>query len=73
VGGACGTHEKGEKRYKALVGKLEGKKPLGKPRRRWEDGNRGGGVARIQLVQNKGRWRTVVNTAMNLPFSSKTP
>jgi hypothetical protein len=39
VGGACGTHGKGEKSelYKALVGKPEGDRPLGRLRRRWED------------------------------------
>jgi hypothetical protein len=38
MGEACGTH--GEKRivYRVLVGKPEGKGPLGRPRRRWEDG-----------------------------------
>jgi hypothetical protein len=37
MGGACGTY--GEKRgtYRVLVGKPEGKRPLGRPRRRWED------------------------------------
>jgi hypothetical protein len=39
VGGACGTHGKGEKSelYKALVGKPEGDRPLGRLRQRWED------------------------------------
>jgi hypothetical protein len=40
VGGTCGTHGRGEKVYKVLVGKPEGKRPLGRPRRRWEDGIR---------------------------------
>jgi hypothetical protein len=41
VGGACGTHGRGERKvYKVLVGKPEGKRPLGRPRRRWEDGIR---------------------------------
>jgi hypothetical protein len=40
VGGACGTHGRGEKVYKVLVGKPEGKRPLGRPRCRWEDGIR---------------------------------
>jgi hypothetical protein len=37
IGGACSTY--GEKRgvYRVLVGKPEGKRPLGRPRRRWED------------------------------------
>jgi hypothetical protein len=40
VGGTCGTHGRGEKVYKVLVGKPEIKRPLGRPRRRWEDGIR---------------------------------
>jgi hypothetical protein len=39
VGEACGTHARGEKRVQGfLVGKPEGKRPLERPRRRWEDG-----------------------------------
>jgi hypothetical protein len=40
MGGACST--KGEKRdaYRILVGKPEGKRPLGKPRRRWVDNSK---------------------------------
>jgi hypothetical protein len=59
--------------YKVLVGKPEGRRPLGRPRRRWEDGIRmdlreigRGSVYWIQLAQDRDRWRTVVNTAMNL-------
>jgi hypothetical protein len=40
VGGACGTHGNGEKIVKVLVGKPEGKRPLGRPRCIWEDGIR---------------------------------
>jgi hypothetical protein len=41
VGGACSTHGRGQKNfYKVLVGKPEGRRPLGRPRRRWEDGIR---------------------------------
>jgi hypothetical protein len=40
VGRTCGTHGRGEKVYKVLVGKPEGKIPLGRPRHRWEDGIR---------------------------------
>jgi hypothetical protein len=40
VGRACGTHERGEKIVKVLVGKPEGKRPLGKPRLRLQDGIR---------------------------------
>jgi hypothetical protein len=65
----------GEKRnvYRVLMGKPEGKRPLGRPRRRWEDGMimdlREIGwrsVDWIQLVQDRDRWRALVNTVMNL-------
>jgi hypothetical protein len=65
----------GEERkvYKVLVGKPEGKRPLGRPRRRWEDGIRKnlkeiglGSVDWIQLSQDRDRWRAVVSAVMNL-------
>jgi hypothetical protein len=65
----------GEERklYKVLVGKPEGKRPLGRPRRRWEDGirmdlreNGLGGVDWIRLVQDIDRWWAVVSAVMNL-------
>jgi hypothetical protein len=65
----------GEERkvYKFLVGKPGGKRPLGRPRRRWEDGIRMdvrvigfGGVDWIRLAQDKDRWRAVVSAVMNL-------
>jgi hypothetical protein len=66
----------GEERkvYKVLVGKPEGKRPLGSPRRRWEDGIRtdlrvvglGGGVDWIRLAQDRDRWWAVVSAGMNL-------
>jgi hypothetical protein len=37
MGGACGEHGGGEGAYNILVGRPEGKRPLGRPRRRWED------------------------------------
>jgi hypothetical protein len=37
VGGTCGTHGEGRGVYRVLVGRPEGKRPLGRPRRRWED------------------------------------
>jgi hypothetical protein len=59
--------------YKVLVGKPEGKRPLGRPRRRWEEGIRMnlreiglGCVDWIRLSQDRDRWRTVVSVAMNL-------
>jgi hypothetical protein len=65
----------GEERkvYNVLVGNPEGKGPLGRTRRRWEDGVRMdfreiglGGVDWIQLAQDLGRWRAVVSAVMNL-------
>jgi hypothetical protein len=59
--------------YKVLVGKPEGKKPLGRPRRRWEDGIRMdlrdiglGDVDWIRLSQDRDRWRAFVSAVMNL-------
>jgi hypothetical protein len=61
------------KLYKVLVGKPEGKRPLGKPRHRWEDRIRMdlretglGGVDWIRLAQDRDRWRAVVSEVMNL-------
>jgi hypothetical protein len=65
----------GEERkvYKVLVGKPEGKRPLGRPRRRWEDGIRMdlreiglGGVDWIRPSHDRDRWRAVVSAVMNL-------
>jgi hypothetical protein len=57
---------------RVLVGRPEGKRPLGRPRRKWEDnikiGLRKIGIERanwIRLAQDRIRWRAFVNTAMN--------
>jgi hypothetical protein len=59
--------------YNILVGRPEGRRPLGRPRRRWEDntemdlGEIGfGDVDWIHLAQHRDRWRTLVSTVMNL-------
>jgi hypothetical protein len=66
----------GEERklYKVLVGKPEGKRPLGRPRRRWEDVIRMGlmeiglgDVYWIQLAHDRDRGQAVVSAVMNLP------
>jgi hypothetical protein len=65
----------GEKRNacRILVGKPEGKRPLGRPRRRWVDnikmdlrGIRWDGVDWIDMAQDRDQWRALVNTVLNL-------
>jgi hypothetical protein len=55
-----------------MVGKHERKKPLGRPRRRWEDNIkmdlqevRSGFMDWMELAQDRGRWRALVSTVMN--------
>jgi hypothetical protein len=59
--------------YRALVGKHEGRRPLGRPRLRWEDNINmdlrevgWGGVDWIDLAQDRDRWQALVNEVMNL-------
>jgi hypothetical protein len=59
--------------YRILVGNPEGKRPLGRPRRRWVDNNKMdlreigcGGADWIDLVRDRDRWRAFVNKVMNL-------
>jgi hypothetical protein len=73
MGGSCSTN--GEKRngYRLFVGKPEGKRPLGRPRRRWVDNIRMdlgevglGDVDWIGLAKARNRWRALVNSVLNL-------
>jgi hypothetical protein len=59
--------------YMILVGKPEGKRPLGRPRRRWVDNIKidlreigWDGMDWIELAQDRDQWRALVNTVMNL-------
>jgi len=59
--------------FRVLVRKPEGKRPLGRPRRRWEDTNKmnlqevgRGGMDWIMLAEDRDRWRALVSAVMNL-------
>jgi hypothetical protein len=72
VGRTCGTHG-GRGVYRVLVGRPEGKRPLERPGRRWEDNIKLDlretgidGANYPQLAQDRVRWRAFVRTVMNL-------
>jgi hypothetical protein len=66
--------------YRVLVGKPEGKRPLGRPRCRWEDNIKMNlqvgcrGMDWIELAQNRDRWRALVNAVMDprVPLNAGT-
>jgi len=73
MGWACGAFGLGEEVYRVLVGKPEGRRPLGRPKRRWVDNIRmdlqevGCGYKNwIGLAQDRDRWRTLVSAVMNV-------
>jgi hypothetical protein len=72
MGGPCSTNGENRNTYK-LVGKPEGRRPLGRLRRRWLDNIRmdlvevgRGYVDWIGLAQDRDRWRALVNSVLNL-------
>jgi hypothetical protein len=73
VGWTCGTLVGGERCLQVLVGRPEEKRPLGRPRRRWEDYIKMDlreigidGANWIQLAQDRVQWHAFVNTVINL-------
>ena len=72
LGRTCSTTGVRRGAYRILVGKPDGRRPLVKPRCRWEDNIKmdlqevGWGRTWINLFQNRDRWRALVNAAMNL-------
>jgi hypothetical protein len=67
MGRACSAYGEDRVVQRVLVGKPEGKRPLGRPRRRWEDNNKmdlqevGGGCGdRMEMAQDRDRWRALV-------------
>jgi hypothetical protein len=73
MGGACSKYGKGRGVYRVLVGKPEGKRPLGRPRLRWENNifvdlqEVGCGCEDwIGLAQNRDKWRALVSALRNL-------
>ena len=75
MGGACRAYGGEERRvYRVLVGEPEGKRPLGRPKRRWEGNIKldlqekccGVDMDWTKLAQDRDRWRALVNTVMSL-------
>ena len=78
MGGACSTYG-GEEIYRVLVGKAEGKGPLGRPRHRWEDSIKMDlqevgceDMDWIDLAQNRDHSRALMNSIMNCRFPQNT-
>jgi hypothetical protein len=73
MGRACSTNGRKRNAYMILVGKPEGKRPLGRPRRRWVDNIKidlreigWDGMDWIDLTQGRDQWRALVNTVMKV-------
>jgi hypothetical protein len=81
MGRGCSTHGENTNAFRFLMGKPEGKRPLGRPRCRWEDNIEmdireivWGDTDWIDLTQDRDQWRAVVNTVMNfrVPYNVVT-
>jgi hypothetical protein len=75
VGGTCGTLGGGERYLQSIGWEAEVKRPLGRPRRKWEYNIEMNlreigtdGPNWIQLAQDRVQWRAFLNTVMNLRF-----
>jgi len=73
MSGACGAYGGGEGVYRVLVGKPEGKKPPGRPKRRWEGNIKMdlqevgcGYMDSIGLGHDRDRWQTLLSAVINL-------
>ena len=73
MGRARGAYVGGERSAQGFGGKSEGKRPLARPRRRWEDNVKmdlqyvGGGCEDwMEMAQDKDTWRSLVTTVMNV-------
>jgi hypothetical protein len=73
MGGACNTIGEKKNAYRIFVGKPKGKRPVGKPRRRWVDNIKmdlreigWDRVDWINMAQDRDQWKALVNTVLNL-------
>jgi hypothetical protein len=73
MGRTCSTNGERGNVYRILVRKPEGRRPLGRPRRRWVDNIKmdfreiaWDGIDWIHLAQDRDQWRSLVNTVLNV-------